>query len=183
MRRFFFVILALLEMLGPASWVAAQSDDSAGVEITAPSPSTPLQGTVTIEGSTIMEGFISWEITFGYASDSTGTWFLMAEGDEQVSSGELTQWDTTTITDGNYSLRLTVYVQGGRREHYVVNDLQSPQLFTNRNQHRDSHVNIYALHRNTSPQPDSHQHDPTNRYRHTQYTHAAAHQSGNDHAT
>jgi hypothetical protein len=124
MRRFLFVILALLEMLGPASWVAAQSGDSAGVEITAPSPSTPLQGTVTIEGSTIVEGFISWEITFGYASDSTGTWFLVAEGDEQVSSGELTQWDTTTITDGNYNLRLTVYVQGGLREHYVVNDLR-----------------------------------------------------------
>ena len=124
MRRFIFVILILLGMLVPASWVTAQSADSAGVEITTPRPGTPLQGTVAIEGSTIVEGFISWEVTFGYASDSTGTWFLIAEGDQQVSSGELTQWDTTTITDGNYNLRLTVYLQGGRREHYLVSDLR-----------------------------------------------------------
>jgi hypothetical protein len=124
MRRFIFVILALLGMFLPASWVVAQSEGSAGVEITAPSPGIPLQGTVTIDGSTLVEGFISWEISFGYASDSTGTWFLIAEGDEQVALGELTQWDTTTITDGDYNLRLTVYLQGGRREHYVVNDLR-----------------------------------------------------------
>lgn len=124
MRRIIIMILSLLWLVIPASWVAAQSEDSAGVAITAPSPGTPLQGTVSIEGSTINEGFNSWEITFGYVSDSTGTWFLIAEGDEQVERGELTQWDTTTITDGNYNLRLTVYLEGGRRDHYVVNDLR-----------------------------------------------------------
>jgi hypothetical protein len=125
MRRFFFMILGLFVMLVPVSWVAAQSGDSSGVEITSPSQGTPLQGIVTIEGSTLVEGFISWEITFGYTSDTTGTWFLIAEGDEQITQGELTQWDTTTITDGDYNLRLTVYLQGGRREHYVVDDLRA----------------------------------------------------------
>ena len=124
MRRFIFVILSLLGMLVQASWVAAQSGDSAGVEITAPSSNSPIQGTVAIEGSTLIEDFISWEITFGYASDSTGTWFLITEGDEQVSSGELTQWDTTTITDADYNLRLTVFIDGGRREHFVINNLR-----------------------------------------------------------
>jgi hypothetical protein len=124
MRRFIFMILILLGLLVLPLRVAAQSGDSAAVEITAPSPGTPLQGTVTIEGSTLVEGFIYWEITFGYASDATGTWFLIAEGDEQVTAGELAQWDTTIITDGDYNLRLTVYLQGRRREHYVVNNLR-----------------------------------------------------------
>ena len=124
MRWFTFMILALLGMLVPASWVAAQSGDSDYVEIHSPSPGTPIQGTVTIEGNTVIEGFKSWEITFSYASDTTGTWFLIAEGAEQVRQGELTQWDTTTITDGDYNLRLTVYLQDGRREHYVLNDLR-----------------------------------------------------------
>lgn len=124
MRRFISVILALFGMLIQASWVAAQSGDSAGVEITTPSSGTPIQGNVTIEGSTLIEGFLSWEITFGYVSDSTGTWFLIAEGEEQVSSGELTQWDTTTITDADYNLRLTVFLDGGRREHFVINNLR-----------------------------------------------------------
>ena len=124
MRRIFFVILTLQVLLVPVSWVAAQTGNAAGVEITAPIPGTPLLGTVPIEGSTLIEGFISWEITFSYANDSTGTWFLIAEGDEQIASGELTQWDTTTITDGDYNLRLTVYLQGGRREHALLNNLR-----------------------------------------------------------
>jgi len=124
MRRFLFFLFVLVVMFVPASWVAAQTGDSAGVEITTPSSGTPLQGTVTIYGSTLMEGFLSWEITFGYVNDTTGTWFLIAEGEEQTANGELTQWDTTTITDGDYNLRLTVYLQGGRREHFVVDNLR-----------------------------------------------------------
>lgn len=124
MRRSLFVILVLVVMLFPASWVAAQSGDSASVEITTPLQGISLQGIVTIQGSTLIDDFQSWEITFGYTNDTTGTWFLIAEGEEQVTNGELTQWDTTTITDGDYNLRLTVYLQGGRREHYVVNNLR-----------------------------------------------------------
>jgi hypothetical protein len=124
MRRFIFVITALLGMLVQASWVAAQSGDAAGVEITAPASGAPIQGTVAIIGRTVIEDFISWEITFGYASDTTGTWFLIAEGNESISSGELTQWDTTTITDADYNLRLTVFLDGGRREHFMVNNLR-----------------------------------------------------------
>ena len=124
MRRYIFVITALLGMFVQASWVAAQSGDAAGVEITAPTSGAPIQGTVAITGSTMIEDFISWEITFGYTSDTTGTWFLIAEGNESVSSGELTQWDTTTITDADYNLRLTVFLDGGRREHFMVNNLR-----------------------------------------------------------
>ena len=124
MRRSIFVILTLLGMLIPALGVFAQSGDSPGVSISAPAPGTPIQGIVTIAGRTRAEGFQSWELTFGYAEDSTGTWFLIAEGDELIPEGELAQWDTTTITDGTYNLRLTVFLAGGRREHVVVNDLR-----------------------------------------------------------
>ena len=141
----------------------------------------PFKESVTIEGSTLIEGFISWEITFGYASDSTGTWFLIAEGDEQVSSGELTQWDTTTITDADYNLRLTVYMEGGRREHFVLNNLRVRNYSPIETITPTPYVDIHTLHRNTPPQPDSHQHNPTNRYPHPQYTHPTAHQSGHDH--
>jgi hypothetical protein len=124
MRCFLFVPLVLVVMFVPASRVAAQTGDSVGVEITSPTSGTPLQGAVTIQGSTLIEGFLSWEITFGYANDTTGTWFLIAEGEEQTTNSELTQWDTTTITDGDYNLRLTVYLQGGLREHFVVDNLR-----------------------------------------------------------
>jgi hypothetical protein len=124
MHRFALPILTFLVTLVPASWAAAQSGDAVGVEILAPAPGTPLQGTLVIQGSTQSEGFISWEVAFGYASDTSGTWFLIAEGDQPISSGELAQWDTTTITDGDYNLRLTVYLQGARRQHDVVEGLR-----------------------------------------------------------
>ena len=123
MRRIFFVLLSLILICVPGLSVVAQSGDS-DIEISAPTAGTPLKGLVTIEGSTAIQGFHSWELTFGYAGDTTGTWFLITEGAEPISQGELTQWDTTIITDGDYNLRLTVYIQGGRREHYVVNDLR-----------------------------------------------------------
>lgn len=124
MRCLFFVILTLVFICTPGLRVAAQSAENPGVQISAPSPGAPLKGSVSITGNTAVAGFLSWEVNFGYAQDTTGTWFLIAEGAQPVNQGELAQWDTTTITDGNYNLRLTVYLEGGRREHFVVNDLR-----------------------------------------------------------
>ena len=124
MRRLFVFILILAASFAPGFWVFAQTGNSPGVEITAPVPGSPLKGLVTIEGSAAADGFRSWEITFGYADDTTGTWFLIAEGDEPVTRNELTQWDTTTITDGNYNLRLTVFLEGGQRRHFIVENLR-----------------------------------------------------------
>lgn len=124
MRRTFLVALTIGLMFIPGIRVLAQAGETPGVEISAPTSGTPLQGLVSIEGNTIAEGFQSWEITFSYAQDTTGTWFLISEGEAQITNGELAQWDTTTITDGDYNLRLTVYLQGGQREHYVVENVR-----------------------------------------------------------
>ena len=83
-----------------------------------------LRGTVPIRGMTDVEGFVSWELTFGYANDTTGSWFLIAEGNEPISNGLLAEWETASITDGTYNLRLTIYLEGGRRSHTIVNDLR-----------------------------------------------------------
>ncbi len=124
MRRFLILILTLTATFAPAFGVFAQTGDSPGVEITAPLSGAPLKGLVTIEGTAALEGFRSWELTFAYAGDTTGTWFLLAEGEEPVTRGELAQWDTTTITDGDYNLRLTVFLEGGQRRHFVVESLR-----------------------------------------------------------
>jgi hypothetical protein len=108
----------------PGFGMNAQNGDSPNVQISAPAPGTPLKGLVSVEGSTLIDGFQSWELTFSYASDTTGTWFLIAEGNAAIDGGELAQWDTTTITDGDYNLRLSVFLEGGRREHYVVENLR-----------------------------------------------------------
>jgi hypothetical protein len=68
-----------------------------------------------ITGRTAVDGFVRAELTFGYAADPTGTWFLIADLTDPVAEGLLAEWDTTTLTDGDYTLRLLVYYQDGRQ--------------------------------------------------------------------
>jgi hypothetical protein len=72
-----------------------------------------LQGSVSIVGSVDLPGFQSYTLAFAYTADQGGTWFLLAEGDALPTGGDLALWDTTTITDGNYDLRLAVRLEDG----------------------------------------------------------------------
>ena len=65
--------------------------------------------------NTTLEGFQSAELDFGYLNDPTQTWFLITLSSEPLSGGKITEWDTTTITDGNYTLRLVVTQQDGNQ--------------------------------------------------------------------
>lgn len=81
--------------------------------ISSPLPNQALQGVVTISGSSSVPGFASAELTFAYLDDPTGTWFLIDQVSEPVIAGPLAAWDTSTLTDGDYTLRLTVNLQDG----------------------------------------------------------------------
>jgi len=124
MNRVKIGLVILVMMLVLALRVHAQGQDDAEVEVASPEAGEALRGLVTLMGSTVIEGALSWELTFSYASDTTGTWFLIFESAEPVQDGPLARWDTTTISDGNYNLRLTVYLEGGRRAHFVVPGLR-----------------------------------------------------------
>ncbi|MBU1660451.1 MAG: hypothetical protein KKD28_03155 [Chloroflexi bacterium] len=124
MRRIILSLTLLIMSLAPAPQASAQDETHTQVEITSHSAGDALQGIITIIGNTVVDGFQSWEITFGYANDTTGTWFFIFESAESVSNDTLTQWDTTTLSDGVYNLRLTVYLEGGRQTHFTVPDLR-----------------------------------------------------------
>jgi hypothetical protein len=92
--------------------------------ILSPQQGQVVQGVVTILGSSNESGFGSSEIDFGYAGDTTGTWFLIAKGSQPVDSNTLATWDTTTITDGNYDLRLRVTLSDGTYLDAIVPNLR-----------------------------------------------------------
>ena len=117
MRTARFLFLSIILLLPVAN--AGAQETAPQVEITSHNAGDAIRGIVPIEGNTEVEGFLSWELTFGYAGDTTGTWFFITESDQPVSGGILTQWDTTTLTDGTYNLRLTVFLDGGRRTHFI----------------------------------------------------------------
>jgi hypothetical protein len=81
--------------------------------IHAPLEGQALQGVVSVIGTTAVEGFVSAELSFAYLDNPTDTWFLIAQSDALVENDVLAQWDTTTISDGDYTLRLVVRLSDG----------------------------------------------------------------------
>jgi hypothetical protein len=156
MPRIFLLSLILILTLGMASEpVRAQQGTSTGtapktsqasptptpgVHLSSPQGGQALQGSVPILGNTDVAGFQSASLYFGYRGDPTHTWFLIAQSDQAVKDGTLAQWDTTTITDGDYSLRLIVNlgdgsqqvadVTGLRVRNYSVVETNTPTPFT-----------------------------------------------------
>jgi hypothetical protein len=92
--------------------------------IVAPRPGDVLQGVVSITGSSDVTGFVSAEVSFTYADDPTGTWFLITMNSQPVTNDKLATWDTTVITDGDYVLRLRVYLTDGSFRDISVSSLR-----------------------------------------------------------
>ncbi len=129
--RHIVMILTLLTLLTPhpakAGWESSarfQTTQESTISIQSPILGQALQGSVTINGNSAVEGFQSSEVSFAYAHDSTDTWFLIQYSTLPVQDGMLATWDTTTITDGNYSLRLVVLLTDGTQVTQQVNGLR-----------------------------------------------------------
>ena len=124
MPRLIFFTLLLLSLLPSALHSAWQQDPtptaSPDIAILSPLPGQALQGGVQIAGNTAVDGFQSTELAFSYVDDTTGSWFLIAQSAEPVANSLLAQWDTTTITDGVYTLRLVVTLANGSQRTVTV---------------------------------------------------------------
>jgi hypothetical protein len=110
--------LILFWLAGPLALLAQQ------VVVDSPRPGEALQGQVTITGTTDVEGLESYEVSFAYQKDETNTWFPIATGDQALRNGALATWDTTTITDGTYRLRIRTFLADGRTLETVVSGLR-----------------------------------------------------------
>jgi len=92
--------------------------------ISAPVAGQTLSGQVSVVGTADAPNFASAELAFAYAADPTGTWFPLARLTQPVQESTLAAWDTTQISDGEYSLRLRVYSQDGTFQDFTVTGLQ-----------------------------------------------------------
>lgn len=113
-----FVRALTVFVIGFAGYFAPLQIDQPRLD--SPRPGETLHGVVTISGSTDIPGFASSEIAFGYSGRET--WFPILHGDSPAT-GPLGTWDTATIHDGDYRLRLVVTLQDGTRLETVVDDL------------------------------------------------------------
>ena len=126
MRSKFFIFALIVLILGITAPALAREGKpfQALGRISAPAPGDALQGMVAIVGSTAVEGLRRWELPFAYAQDITNTWFLIERDDTAIRDQTLAEWDTSTITDGTYHLRLTIFIEGGERSDLIVENLR-----------------------------------------------------------
>jgi hypothetical protein len=83
-----------------------------------------LLGSIPIQIQANLETITAFELSFGYANDPTHTWFLIHQDSNLVVEQPLARWDTTTLTDGNYDLRLLVKLSNGQLIDSRVNGLR-----------------------------------------------------------
>jgi len=94
------------------------------VSIIEPLPGQVVQGVVTIKGSSALKSFTTAELTFAYENNPSNTWFIIQPQVTPVVNGPLAEWDTTTITDGVYALRLVVTLADGSQKAATVSGLR-----------------------------------------------------------
>jgi hypothetical protein len=101
--------------------VAAQwRQDATPIAITSPAPDAILRGPVTITGKVEVPSFVSAQLDFAYASNPTNSWFIIQTFTQPFVDATLATWDTTSITDGDYVLRLRVNFEDGTSQEVTV---------------------------------------------------------------
>jgi len=103
-----FVRLMKIKLFLPFVLLMVAAQDSPPIAITFPLPGDILRGEVTITGTTDDPNFLSAQLDFSYASNPTGTWFALQAFSQPITDSALAAWDTTSISDGDYILRLRV---------------------------------------------------------------------------
>jgi hypothetical protein len=107
-------LISLLVLILVAAQVAPP------VAITSPAPDEVLRGPIMITGKVDVPGFVSAQLDFAYASDPTNTWFTIQTFTQPPVDSTLATWDTTSITDGDYVLRLRVNLADGTAQEVTV---------------------------------------------------------------
>jgi hypothetical protein len=88
--------------------------------ITSPAPDEVLRGQAAVTGRVDFPTFLSAQLDFAYASNPTNTWFSIQTISQVPANGTLAVWDTASITDGDYILRLRVSLQDGTFQEVTV---------------------------------------------------------------
>lgn len=90
-------------------------------EITSPRPNAILRGTVSIQGTASVPDFWKYEVQFAPGlNPPDNAWSVLIVREEPVVNGQLAVWDTTTVPDGTYTLRLRVVHQDGNYEEVYI---------------------------------------------------------------
>jgi hypothetical protein len=89
------------------------------VSVTYPIHGQTLKGIVKITGSIALEDWTGYELAFADTANAEPSWFVFATGTNPIIDGLLGTWDTATISDGEYNLRLHVFSPSGDQDVFI----------------------------------------------------------------
>lgn len=95
-----------------------------GFRIVSPKPNDVLQGNIPIIANISTANFTNIVIEFTYKDNPTNTWFPIPSIDPTSGNNYLGDWDTTTITDGIYTLRIMLYTKENNEYIEMIPDLR-----------------------------------------------------------
>jgi hypothetical protein len=97
---------------------------TADISISSPKSAQILRGKVEITGNLDIPNFSSAELDFSFASDPAYSWFSIQTFSQPIKDATLVTWDTTMLTDGDYTLRLRVFLQDGSVQELLVSGVK-----------------------------------------------------------
>lgn len=119
MKRF-ILIITLLVCLLPSSMALAEGD----VAILSPQNGAGVKGRVVVTGYIKASNYSGYELDFMDEGNSAPGWYPVDNGTKVAEDGSLGIWDTTAISDGNYSLRITVKLNDGSTSSATVSGIR-----------------------------------------------------------
>ncbi|MAE20714.1 hypothetical protein CMK12_17600 [Candidatus Poribacteria bacterium] len=82
------------------------------VELTVPKENQVIEGQIQIEGSVTDDNLKNYQVEV-QAANTTTAWTRVGSGSAKVNQGSLGSWNTQTVTDGRYLIRVMATDQGG----------------------------------------------------------------------
>ncbi len=116
MRRLFVVAVFLLVQIDAVAFAEPLTQDCSGVVVSSPAAGDAVRGRINITGSASIPLFQFYKIELASGASPPDSAFRNLAPDVQrnaIKSGVLGAWDTTSVPDGTYALRLTVVDQRG----------------------------------------------------------------------
>ncbi|KAF0112365.1 MAG: hypothetical protein FD147_238 [Chloroflexi bacterium] len=95
-----------------------------GLYILSPTTGQVVQGIVEVKGSIPSHDFSYAELSYSFEGNQNANWFLITRIDQSIQDGLFAFWDTTTITDGAYRLKLAVTQKSGNISEVIVERIQ-----------------------------------------------------------
>lgn len=121
MKAFFSLLLLGLLLPIPFQTASGQGGD---VAILSPAEGEGVKGQVLVTGYIKATGYTGYDLEFAYTGKEDAGWLPIATAERPAEEGLLGTWDTTAISDGNYSLRLRVYFSGGEVSEHVITGIR-----------------------------------------------------------